>query len=75
MLRLFGPDCPAAPVDAASGQGACPTGAVWIDLLNPTQDEEKLAEKLVGTNIPTREELAEIEPSSRLYETRRRRRS
>ena len=42
--------------------------AVWIDLLEPTREEEKVAEKLIGTNIPTREEMLEIEPSSRLYE-------
>ena len=47
-----------------------PEGAIWIDLLEPTREEEALAEKLVGTNIPTREELAEIEPSSRLYQKR-----
>ena len=67
MLRLFGPQCPTAPVEAASLE-AIPAGATWVDLLNPTREEEALAEKLLGQNIPTREELAEIEPSSRLYE-------
>lgn len=69
MLRVFGPDCPAPPIDAGSTK-ALPKGAIWIDLLEPTRDEEKLAEKLVGTNIPTREELSEIEPSSRLFQRR-----
>ncbi|MCY7338990.1 MAG: magnesium transporter CorA family protein [Sphingomonas bacterium] len=69
MLRLFGPDCAPAPIDAAQ-LGALPEGAIWVDLLEPTKEEESLAEKLVGTNIPTREELAEIEPSSRLYQKR-----
>lgn len=67
MLRVFGPECSATPIDAGSVK-ALPKGAIWVDLLNPTKAEEALAEKLVGTNIPTREELAEIEPSSRLYE-------
>ena len=67
MLRLFGPDCPTAPVEPEH-LSAIPPGAIWIDLLNPTRDEEKLAEELLGQNIPTREEMAEIEPSSRLYE-------
>ncbi len=49
---------------------AVPEGAIWVDLLNPTRDEDALAEKLVGTSIPTREELSEIEPSSRLYQKR-----
>jgi len=67
MLRVFGPECSATPIDAGSVK-ALPKGAIWVDLLNPTKQEEALAEKLVSTNIPTREELAEIEPSSRLYE-------
>jgi magnesium transporter len=69
MLRLFGPDCPAQPVDPAT-IGTLPTGALWLDLLDPTSAEEAIAEKLAGLAIPTREELAEIEPSSRLYQTK-----
>lgn len=67
MLRLFGPGCTASPIDAGHDK-ALPEGTIWVDLLNPTREEEALAEKLVGTDIPTREELAEIEPSSRLYQ-------
>ena len=67
MLRLFGPECSPIPVDATQCT-ALPPGAMWIDLFEPTREEEKLAEQLVGTNIPTRQELSEIEPSSRLYQ-------
>ena len=67
MLRLFGPNCPAKPIDAATLK-VLPDDAVWIDMLEPTEEEEALAEKLIGTNIPTREELLQIEPSSRFYE-------
>ena len=42
-------------------------GIVWIDLLNPTQDEERELEGLLRIDIPTREEMEEIEVSSRLY--------
>lgn len=69
MLRLFGPGCPAEPVDPAN-LTVLPEGVVWLDLLEPTEAEEALAEKLLGADIPTRQELAEIEPSSRLYQTR-----
>ena len=41
--------------------------AAWIDLLDPTTEEEKRVEKFLGIGIPTREEMAEIEVSSRLY--------
>jgi len=41
---------------------------VWIDLLNPTKEEDLQVEKALGIAIPTREEMAEIEASSRLYQ-------
>ncbi|CAH0214885.1 magnesium transporter CorA family protein [Roseomonas sp. CECT 9278] len=41
--------------------------AVWIDLLNPTQQEEHAVQTALGIEIPTREEMEEIESSSRLY--------
>jgi magnesium transporter len=42
--------------------------AVWIDLLNPTKEEDQLVERALGAAVPTREEMAEIEASSRLYQ-------
>ena len=47
--------------------GAIPDGAVWVDMVTPTSDEEKIVEKKFGIGVPTREEMEEIEPSSRLY--------
>ncbi len=41
---------------------------VWIDMLNPTTDEEALVERLMGFNVPTREDMQEIEMSSRTYD-------
>ena len=46
---------------------ALPSTSVWIDLVSPTQEERKIAEKLMGAEIPTREEIASIETSERLY--------
>jgi len=40
---------------------------VWADLLNPTREEELAIESWLGVAIPTREEMEEIEISSRLY--------
>jgi magnesium transporter len=65
MLRCFGPGCSPTPIAETA---TVPAGAVWIDLLEPTKAEEQMAEKLLGTNIPTRDEMVEIEPSSRLFE-------
>ncbi|MBV6486818.1 MAG: Magnesium transport protein CorA [Pseudorhodoplanes sp.] len=47
--------------------GEVPAAAVWIDLVNPTLPEDRKVETLVGVAIPTREEMQEIEISSRLY--------
>ena len=43
-------------------------GSVWIDLLNPTKEEDRTVERALGIAVPTREEMAEIEASSRLYQ-------
>jgi magnesium transporter len=47
--------------------GPVPEGAVWFDLITPTVAEDKLLEAALGIAIPTREEMQEIEVSSRLY--------
>ncbi|HVZ53585.1 MAG TPA: magnesium transporter CorA family protein, partial [Pseudolabrys sp.] len=44
-----------------------PEAAVWIDLVSPTVQEDKAVEQMLGIAVPTREEMQEIEVSSRLY--------
>ncbi|MEI6485450.1 MAG: magnesium transporter CorA family protein [Sphingomonadales bacterium] len=44
-----------------------PADAVWIDLYKPTAEEEAMVEALVGIDVPTADDMAEIETSSRLY--------
>jgi magnesium transporter len=44
-----------------------PEAAVWIDLVSPSLLEDKQVESLLGIAVPTREEMQEIEVSSRLY--------
>ncbi len=46
---------------------APPEAAVWIDLVKPTVQEDRQVESLLGIAVPTREEMQEIEVSSRLY--------
>lgn len=41
--------------------------SIWIDLFDPSKAEEDQVEQYIGRNIPTREEMIEIEFSSRLY--------
>ena len=45
-------------------------GLVWIDLLNPTLEEENAVETLLHLQVPTRQEMVEIEESARLYRDR-----
>jgi magnesium transporter len=47
---------------------AIPPEALWIDLIAPTPEEEKLVETTFGVDVPTREEMREIEASNRMYE-------
>lgn len=48
---------------------ALPPGVLWIDLLQPSREEELFLERMLGVDIPTREEMTEIEDSSRFYES------
>ena len=61
---------PASPSTATSlqtGRAAFPDDALWIDLIEPTREEDRLVERHLGIEIPTREEMADIEPSEILY--------
>ncbi|HEX7799844.1 MAG TPA: magnesium transporter CorA family protein [Asticcacaulis sp.] len=55
----------------AAGQTSDPrardSDAAWIDMFQPTRDEELAMEARLGVLLPTREDMAEIETSSRLY--------
>ncbi len=45
-----------------------PETCVWVDLLEPTLAEERAVERLLAIDVPSREEMREIETSNRLYE-------
>jgi magnesium transporter len=47
--------------------GEVPDRAVWLDLYSPTHAEDKMVERTLGIAVPTREEMQEIEVTSRLY--------
>ena len=66
MLRAYGPGCNGSIVEAKLER--IPEHATWIDLEEPTSEEEQLVERCIGVDVPTQDEMAEIEPSSRLYE-------
>ena len=44
-----------------------PPGSIWIDLLNPTPAEDAKVERHLGSSIPTKEEMHDLEPSEIIY--------
>jgi magnesium transporter len=43
-----------------------PTNAIWIDMIEPSENERQTAAALLGTQLPTRDQTSAIELSSRL---------
>jgi magnesium transporter len=66
MLTVFVEEREKLTVRESSGADL-PQDCVWIDLLHPTRDEELRVEKYLGLEVPTREDMLEIEASSRVY--------
>jgi len=67
MLSVYVPRGPTLERVSVEPGTPPPEAAVWIDLISPTVGEDKLVEQLLGIAVPTREEMQEIEVSSRLY--------
>jgi magnesium transporter len=53
--------------DLTGTEQELPQRTVWLDLLQPSAEEESAIERALGVEVPTREEMKEIEASSRLY--------
>ena len=67
MFSVFVPSESSLKKVVAADLAALPEAAVWIDLVKPTAAEDKAVERLAGIAVPTREDMQEIEISSRLY--------
>lgn len=67
MLSVYVPRGTSLERQVVEESGSIPEGAVWFDLVSPTHAEDKLVERALGVAVPTREEMQEIEVSSRLY--------
>src|SRR3979490_615188 len=67
MLSVYIPRGTSLERATVESGDAPPDGTVWIDLVSPTVQEDKLTEQFLGIAVPTREEMQEIEVSSRLY--------
>lgn len=66
MLTVY--EARSGSLQKQTGKPRITAEAVWIDLLNPTPEEEKKLERALKLDVPTREEQREIEVSSRLYQ-------
>ncbi len=67
MLSVYVPKGSSLERSVSDAGQPLPDTAVWMDLITPTVQEDKLVEQLTGSPVPTREEMQEIEVSSRLY--------
>jgi magnesium transporter len=67
MLWVYVPRGTSLDRVPVASDGDVPETAVWFDLVNPTSLEDKTVEGRVGIAVPTREEMQEIEVTSRLY--------
>lgn len=67
MMRIYSPGAERAVCETMCDLETLPEKAVWIDMLEPTPAEEQFVERALGIMVPTRDEMVEIEPSSRLY--------
>jgi magnesium transporter len=50
-----------------NGTGELPPGLVWMDMLDPTAEDAAWVRDVANIEVPTPDEMREIEPSSRLY--------
>ena len=67
MLWVYVPRGTSLDRIPVSSETDVPENAIWFDLVTPTQEEDRLVERQVGIAVPTREEMQEIEVTSRLY--------
>lgn len=65
MIRVFYAD--GGRSFAAEACAPISTDFVWLDLIRPSAEEEKALEKQLKIELPSAEEMRDIEPSSRLY--------
>jgi magnesium transporter len=67
MLSVYVPQGACLERREIQAGGVLPENGIWYDLVSPTITEDKLLERHLGIAVPTREEMLEIEVTSRLY--------
>ncbi|MBB2841008.1 magnesium transporter CorA family protein [Rhizobium sophoriradicis] len=67
MITAYCSNCKSVEIRDLSQPASFPEHVVWIDMVEPSREEELYVEKVLGIEVPTREDLKDIEPSARLY--------
>jgi magnesium transporter len=67
VITAYCSNCQAIDLGDLSQAPALRDDVVWIDMIEPTHEEEAYVEKALGIEVPTRDDLKDIEPSARLY--------
>lgn len=68
MIRVFRLDSSGLHGSTPPADLPLPDDALWIDLFDASAEEEARIERQLRIDVPTREEMREIETSNRLYE-------
>ena len=67
MIRAYRKDGSAEILGIEPTSGDFSEDIIWIDLIKPSREEEHFVEGRIGIQLPTPDELKDIEPSSRVY--------
>ncbi|OWO91780.1 magnesium transporter [Rhizobium esperanzae] len=67
MITAYLSNCKSVEIRDLAQPVSFPEDVVWIDMIEPSREEELYVEKVLGIEVPTRDDLKDIEPSARLY--------
>lgn len=67
MITAYAPGASGLERRTVGGADARCDDVVWYDMLEPTRDDDRMVERSLGVEIPTRDEQSDIEPSEILY--------
>jgi magnesium transporter len=67
VITAYCSNCKSVELRDLANPPEFPADVVWIDMIEPTREEELHVEKILGIEVPTRDDLRAIEPSARLY--------
>lgn len=67
MIKIYCLDSDHLVLVEEEAGSSLPANARWIDLIDPTPEDENTVEKWIGADIPTHADMVDIAESSRFY--------